>query len=71
MGDTVDSNAIVAFVDFLRLKELKQVTASDCISNYFPDFPYQSSGIAGFMCIPLSKSGMDFICFIRREQVKV
>lgn len=71
MGEADESTGIIAFVDFLRLKQLKEVTCSDCISNFFPDFPYQSSGIAGFLCIPLSKSGLDFICFIRREQVRV
>ena len=71
MGECNESNILVAFVDFLRLKQLKDVTSSDCISNFFPEFPYQSNGIAGFLCIPLSKNGQDFICFIRREQVKV
>jgi light-regulated signal transduction histidine kinase (bacteriophytochrome) len=71
MGENDESLGIIAFVDYLRLKQMKEITSSDCISSFFPDFPYHSSGIAGFLSIPLSKSGLDFICFIRREQVKV
>jgi light-regulated signal transduction histidine kinase (bacteriophytochrome) len=71
MGEADESTGIIAFVDYLRLNQLKEITYSDCVSSFFPDFPYQSSEIAGFLCIPLSKSGVDFICFIRREQVKV
>ena len=71
MGEPDEASGIIAFVDYLRLKHLKKITYSDCISSFFPDFPYQSGEIAGFLCIPLSKSGVDFICFIRREQIKV
>ena len=71
MGESEESNSVVALVDFLRLKQLKEVSSTDCISNSFPDFPYQTSNIAGILCIPLSKSGDDFICFIRKEQKKV
>ena len=70
MGMVEDSNEIVTLVDYLRMKQFLDLTHTDCISEQWPDFPIQSSAIAGILHIPLSRGGKDFITFIRKEQLK-
>ncbi len=59
---------VLAMVEFLRLRRLNAVTTSQDINTDFPDFKYAPGLkiVAGFLYVPLSNGGNDFIVFFRR-----
>ena len=59
---------VLAIVEYLRLRRLNSVTTSQDINMDFPDFKYAPglNVVAGFLYVPLSNGGNDFIVFFRR-----
>jgi light-regulated signal transduction histidine kinase (bacteriophytochrome)/CheY-like chemotaxis protein len=59
---------ILAMVEYLRLRKLTSVYASQDINNDFPDLRYAPGlkFLAGLLYVPLSHAGADFIVFFRR-----
>jgi light-regulated signal transduction histidine kinase (bacteriophytochrome)/CheY-like chemotaxis protein len=59
---------ILAMVEFLRLRRMTAVYASQDINTDFPDLRYAPGlkFIAGLLYVPLSHAGSDFIVFFRK-----
>ena len=59
---------ILAMVEFLRLRKITSVYASQDIARDFPDLRYEPglSFLAGILFVPLSAGGHDFIAFFRK-----
>jgi light-regulated signal transduction histidine kinase (bacteriophytochrome) len=69
MGNPKDHlQEILAVVEFLRMRALGSVVACADINTEFPDFRYAPGlkNLAGFLYVPLSNAGNDFIVFFRR-----
>lgn len=69
MGNTQSQlQEVLATVEYLRMRKLNAVTTSPAISIDFPDFKYAPGlqHLAGFLYVPLSHGGNDFIVFFRR-----
>lgn len=69
MGNPKDHlQEMLATVEFLRMRRLNAVTTSHDIALDFPDFKYAPGlkHLAGFLYVPLSHGGNDFIVFFRR-----
>lgn len=60
---------ILAMVEFLRLRKIKTVHATQDIAANFPDFRYEPGlrFLGGMLFVPLSSGGNDFIVFFRKE----
>lgn len=63
---------VLAMLEFLRLKRLSSVFATQDISEDLPDLRYPPgfSFIAGLLYVPLSSNGDDFIVFFRQGQLR-
>ena len=59
---------ILAMVEFLRIRKLSSVLASQDIAADFPDLRYEPGlrFLAGMLFVPLSGGGHDFIVFFRK-----
>ena len=63
---------ILAMLEFLRLRKMKSIYATQDVKEDLPDLLYQPGFqfIAGILYVPLSPNGDDFIVFIRRGQLR-
>jgi light-regulated signal transduction histidine kinase (bacteriophytochrome) len=71
LGDSNNSQEVLALLEFLRVRHLDSVLASHDIVKDFPDFHYAPGlkAISGLLYVPLSTGGSDFIAFFRRGQL--
>ncbi|KAG6179754.1 hypothetical protein E4U27_003073 [Claviceps purpurea] len=71
LGKIEQSQEALAMLVYLRMRKLTSVTASQDVSQDFPDLKYAPGfqEIAGLLYVPLSVGGHDFIVFFRRGQV--
>lgn len=60
-------------LEYLRVKCYMSVQVTQDIATDFPDIDYAAgfSTIAGFLTVPLSREGKDFIVFCRKGQLEV
>ena len=72
MGVMESSQEALAMLEYLRMRKLTSVLASQDFRDDFPDLRYPPGFqvIAGLMYVPLSVSGSDFIVFLRKGQIK-
>lgn len=72
MGSFEQSQEALAMLEYLRMRKLTAVTASQDVREDFPDLRYSPGFqvIAGLLYVPLSVGGSDFIVFFRRCQVR-
>lgn len=72
MGVMEHSQEALALLEYLRMRRLTSVLASQDVRLDFPDLRYPPGfhSIAGFLYVPLSVGGNDFIVFFRKGQVK-
>ncbi|KAL8715789.1 MAG: hypothetical protein Q9220_000456 [cf. Caloplaca sp. 1 TL-2023] len=72
MGKLEQTQEALALVEYLRLRKFSTVMDSTDIRLDFPDLRYPSgfSFIAGFLLVPLTANGNDFIVFFRKGQTK-
>ncbi|KAL9113895.1 MAG: hypothetical protein Q9227_002029 [Pyrenula ochraceoflavens] len=61
---------ILAMLEYLRIRKLKSVFATQDVSSDLPDLRYAPGlrYIAGLLFVPLTSGGADFIVFFRRGQ---
>ncbi|TIB68509.1 hypothetical protein E3Q24_03638 [Wallemia mellicola] len=71
MGESDRSREIVAIGEFLRMKGFDQLVYTNNISKNFPELKQsdRKDALAGLLCIPLSNTGSDYICFLRKGQL--
>ncbi|KAF4979568.1 hypothetical protein FZEAL_4272 [Fusarium zealandicum] len=72
MGLIDQSQEALAMLEYLRMRKLTSVLASQDVREDFPDLRYPPGFqvLAGLLYVPLSVGGSDFIVFFRRAQVK-
>ncbi|KAL7910800.1 hypothetical protein GGI35DRAFT_324848 [Trichoderma velutinum] len=72
LGVIEQSQEALAMLEYLRVRRLTSVVASQDIREDFPDlqYPLGFQVIAGILYVPLSAGGHDFIAFFRRGQIK-
>lgn len=72
MGSIEQSQEALAMLEYLRMRKLTSVMASQDVREDFPDLRYPPGFqiIAGILYVPLSVGGSDFIVFFRKGQVK-
>ncbi|TQW09092.1 sensor histidine kinase/response regulator [Cordyceps javanica] len=72
LGVMEHSQEALALLEYLRMRRLTSVLASQDVRLDFPDLRYPPGFhfIAGFLYVPLSVGGNDFIVFFRKGQVK-
>ncbi|KAK7419964.1 hypothetical protein QQZ08_010600 [Neonectria magnoliae] len=72
LGTIEQSQEALALVEYLRMRKLTSVVASQNVRETFPDLRYPPGFqvIAGLLYVPLSVGGSDFIVFFRRGQIK-
>lgn len=72
LGVMQQSQEALALLEYLRMRQLTSVTASQDIKVDFPDLRYTPGFqvIAGLMYVPLSVGGSDFIVFFRKGQIR-
>ncbi|KAJ9640513.1 hypothetical protein H2199_006052 [Coniosporium tulheliwenetii] len=72
LGDVKHSQEALAMLEYLRMRRITSVTASQDITQDFPDLRYPPgfSFIAGLLLVPLSVGGSDFIVMFRKGQLK-
>ncbi|PKK44545.1 hypothetical protein CI102_14375 [Trichoderma harzianum] len=72
LGVIEQSQEALAMLEYLRMRKLTSVVASQDIREDFPDLQYLLGFqvIAGLLYVPLSHGGYDFIAFFRRGQIK-
>ena len=72
LGNMEQSQEALAMLEYLRVRKLTSVVASQDIREDFPDLRYPPGFrvIAGLLYVPLSVGGNDFIVFFRRGQIK-
>lgn len=72
LGLIEESQEALVMLEYLRMRKLTAVVASQDINLDFPDLRYPPGFkvIAGILYVPLSVGGNDFIVFLRRGQVK-
>lgn len=66
------SQEALALLEYLRMRKITSVVASQDVKDDFPDLRYPPGFqvIAGLLYVPLSVGGHDFIVFFRKGQVK-
>lgn len=71
LGDMNRSREIIAIGEFLRMQTFEQMIYTNNINKHFPELEASSAigPIAGLLCIPLSNTGEDFICFLRKGEM--
>lgn len=72
LGAMEQSQEALAMLEYLRMRKLTSVAASQDFRDDFPDLTYAPGFhvIAGLLYVPLSVGGNDFIVFFRRGQIK-
>ncbi|OAA70549.1 ATPase-like, ATP-binding domain protein [Cordyceps fumosorosea ARSEF 2679] len=72
LGVMEHSQEALALLEYLRMRKVTSVLASQDVKLDFPDLRYRPGFhfIAGFLYVPLSVGGNDFIVFFRKGQVK-
>ncbi|VUC34305.1 unnamed protein product [Clonostachys rosea] len=72
LGTIEQSQEALAMLEYLRMRTLTSVVASQDVREDFPDLRYPPGFqvIAGLLYVPLSVGGSDFIVFFRKGQVK-
>lgn len=72
LGPLENSQEALVLLEYLRLRCMTSVTASQDITQDFPDLRYTPgfSVIAGMLLVPLSVGGNDFIVFFRKGQLR-
>ncbi|KAG5982423.1 hypothetical protein E4U55_001901 [Claviceps digitariae] len=72
LGQMEQSQEALAMLEYLRMRRLTSVAASQDVRQDFPDLRYAPGFqvIAGLLYVPLSVGGHDFIVFFRRGQIK-
>lgn len=72
LGVMEHSQEALALLEYLRMRRLTSVLASQDVGLDFPDLRYPPGfhSIAGFLYVPLSVGGNDFIVFFRKGQLK-
>lgn len=70
LGKVEKTQEVLVMLEYLRLRKLTTVTSSTDIQADFPDIRYAPgfTMIGGFLLVPLTLSGGDFIVFFRNEQ---
>ncbi|TIA87301.1 hypothetical protein E3P99_03262 [Wallemia hederae] len=71
LGEMDRNREVIAIGEFLRLQTFEQMVYTNNISKNFPDLAASSTvgSIAGILYIPLTTSGDDFICFLRKGEM--
>ncbi|KAL8283833.1 hypothetical protein RQP46_005265 [Phenoliferia psychrophenolica] len=71
LGVVENSQEILAILAYLRERRFASVISTTDIGTDFPDLAYPShlAAVAGFLAIPLSDDGRDFIFFCRRAHL--
>ena len=72
LGPLNASQEVLAVTEYLRLKKFEHLVTSQDVRRDFPDMVL-STGlqvIAGLLLVPLSGSGVDFIAFLRKAQLR-
>ncbi|EST08162.1 GAF domain protein [Kalmanozyma brasiliensis GHG001] len=72
LGPLNASQEVLAVTEYLRLKKFEHLVTSQDVRRDFPDMVL-STGlhvIAGLLLVPLSGSGVDFIAFLRKTQLR-
>lgn len=72
MGIIEQSQEALAMLEYLRMRKLTSVVASQDVKEDFPDLRYPPGFqiVAGLLYVPLSVGGSDFIVFFRKGQIK-
>ncbi|KAF4452393.1 hypothetical protein F53441_4739 [Fusarium austroafricanum] len=72
MGLVEQSQEALAMLEYLRMRQLTSVIASQDVREDFPDLRYPPGFqvVAGLLYVPLSVRGNDFIVFFRKGQIK-
>ena len=72
LGKVEHSQEPLALLEYLRMRSFTSVLATQDIREDFPDLHYAPgfSLIAGFLYVPLSIGGSDFIVFLRKGQIR-
>jgi light-regulated signal transduction histidine kinase (bacteriophytochrome) len=72
LGHVDETQEALALLEYLRLRRLTAVTATQDLKEEFPDLRYSPGfhHIAGLLVVPLSSGGNDFIVFFRRGQLR-
>ncbi|KAK1251770.1 hypothetical protein MKX07_007249 [Trichoderma sp. CBMAI-0711] len=72
LGVIEQSQEALAMLEYLRMRRLTSVVASQDVREDFPDlqYPLGFQVIAGLLYVPLSEGGHDFIVFFRRGQIQ-
>ncbi|KAL7938719.1 hypothetical protein V8C35DRAFT_288985 [Trichoderma chlorosporum] len=72
LGAVEQSQEALAMLEYLRMRRMTSVVASQDIREDFPDlqYPLGFQVIAGLLYVPLSVGGHDFIAFFRKGQIK-
>ncbi|KAF7562684.1 hypothetical protein G7046_g1458 [Stylonectria norvegica] len=72
LGIIEQSQEALAMLEYLRMRKLTSVLASQDVKEDFPDLRYPPGfkDLAGLLYVPLSVGGSDFIVFFRRGQIK-
>ncbi|KAM0460770.1 hypothetical protein ACHAO4_001562 [Trichoderma viride] len=72
LGAIEQSQEALVMLEYLRMRNLTSIVASQDITEDFPDLQYPPGFqvIAGLLYVPLSTGGHDFIVFFRKGQIK-
>lgn len=72
MGKVEHSQEALAMLEYLRMRNFTSVLTTQDVKEDFPDLRYAPGFhfIAGFLYVPLSVGGHDFIVFFRKGQVR-
>ncbi|KAF2858668.1 hypothetical protein K470DRAFT_259574 [Piedraia hortae CBS 480.64] len=72
LGRPTHSQEALAMLEYLRMRRLTHVVASQNIHEDFPDLEYAPGFtlISGVLLVPLSNGGEDFIVFCRPSQLR-
>jgi light-regulated signal transduction histidine kinase (bacteriophytochrome) len=72
LGKVEETQEVLAMLEYLRVRGITSVTTSIDIKEDFPDLHYAPGfkNLAGFLLVPLSAAGQDFIAFFRKPQTK-
>lgn len=72
LGAIEQSQEALVMLEYLRVRRLTSIVASQDISEDFPDlqYPLGFQVVAGLLYVPLSVGGHDFIVFFRKGQIK-
>ncbi len=72
LGHIEESQEALAMLEYLRMRNITNVTSSMDVRDDFPDLRYQPGFriIAGLLLVPLSSAGQDFIVFFRKGQMR-